>query len=47
MKIKIINPNPLNVTTEAILKLLIEANNAKAEQAILAYTSNVPTEIAG
>lgn len=47
MKIKVINPNNQNITAEAILKLLIEANKPKVEQAISAYTSSTPTEIAG
>ena len=44
---KVINPNPIEDTADFILKMLIDSNTSKVEQAITTYVDNgSPTDIA-
>ena len=45
---KFINPNPIDDTADFILKMLIDSNRTKVEQAIDVHAGNtLPAEIAG
>ena len=45
---KFINPNPIDDTADFLLKMLIDSNKTKVEQAIEVQAGNtLPTEIAG
>ena len=45
---KFINPNPIDDTADFILKMLIDSNRTKVEQAIEVHVGDIlPTEIDG